>query len=235
LAATPRDMDDETGSERTCIVTRARLSPDEMIRFVAGPSGDIVPDLRRRLPGRGVWVTATAEAVSKAMKGGNFARSLKKPVSAPNSLAEDLDRLIEKDALQSLAMANKAGLVVAGAAKVEAQIGHGDVAALIHAQDGSADGIRKIGQAVSRKYGPNPDPLADPLPRIDFFASGQLDLALGRSNVIHAALRRGAASQAFLTRCGRLARYRGVFTSDTRAGRVRNDAASVEISGGKDD
>jgi predicted RNA-binding protein YlxR (DUF448 family) len=231
LAATPRDMDDETGSERTCIVTRARLSPDEMIRFVAGPSGDIVPDLRRRLPGRGVWVTATAEAVSKAMKGGNFARSLKKPVSTPNSLAEDLDRLIEKDALQSLAMANKAGLVVAGAAKVEAQIGHGDVAALIQAQDGSADGIRKIGQAISRKYGSE----ADLLPRIDFFASGQLDLALGRSNVIHAALRRGAASQAFLTRCGRLARYRGVFTSDTRAGRVRNDAASVEISGGKDD
>jgi predicted RNA-binding protein YlxR (DUF448 family) len=224
-------MDDETGSERTCIVTRARLSPDEMIRFVAGPSGDIVPDLRRRLPGRGVWVTATAEAVRKAMKGGNFARSLKKPVSTPDSLAEDLDRLIEKDALQSLAMANKAGLVVAGAAKVEAQISHGDVAALIQAQDGSADGIRKIGQAISRKYGSEPDPL----PRIDFFASGQLDLALGRSNVIHAALRRGAASQAFLTRCGRLARYRGVFTSDTRAGRVRNDAASVEISGGKDD
>jgi predicted RNA-binding protein YlxR (DUF448 family) len=226
-------MDDETGSERTCIVTRARLSPDEMIRFVAGPSGDIVPDLRRRLPGRGVWVTATAEAVGKAMKGGNFARSLKKPVSTPDSLADDLDRLIEKDALQSLAMANKAGLVVAGAAKVEAQIGHGDVAAIIHAQDGSADGIRKIGQAVSRKYGSD----GDPLPRIDFFASRQLDLALGRANVIHAALRRGAASQAFLTRCGRLARYRGVFTSDTRADRVRNDAANVERSngGGRDD
>ena len=221
-------MDDETGSERTCIVTRARLSPDEMIRFVAGPSGDIVPDLRRRLPGRGVWVTATAEAVSKAMKGGNFARSLKKPVSTPDSLADDLDRLIEKDALQSLAMANKAGLVVAGAAKVEAQIGHGDVAAVIHAQDGSADGIRKIGQAISRKYGSD----GDPLPRIDFFASRQLDLALGRANVIHAALRRGAASQAFLTRCGRLARYRGVFTSDTRADKVRNDAANVERSNG---
>jgi len=221
-------MDDETGSERTCIVTRARLSPDEMIRFVAGPSGDIVPDLRRRLPGRGVWVTATAEAVGKAMKGGNFARSLKKPVSTPDSLADDLDRLIEKDTLQSLAMANKAGLVVAGAAKVEAQIGHGDVAAVIHAQDGSADGIRKIGQAISRKYGSD----GDPLPRIDFFASRQLDLALGRTNVIHAALRRGAASQAFLTRCGRLARYRGVFTSDTRADKVRNDAANVERSNG---
>jgi hypothetical protein len=35
-----------------------------------------------------------------------------------------------------------------------------------------------------------------------------LDLALGRANVIHAALRKGAASDAFLAKCRRLAHYR---------------------------
>ena len=30
---------------------------DELIRFVVGPDG-VVPDLKRKLPGRGLWVTA---------------------------------------------------------------------------------------------------------------------------------------------------------------------------------
>ena len=54
--ARPRDG----GNDRMCIVTRARRSPDEMIRFVADPGGEIVPDIKRKLPGRGVWVTAEA-------------------------------------------------------------------------------------------------------------------------------------------------------------------------------
>jgi predicted RNA-binding protein YlxR (DUF448 family) len=195
---------EEGGNDRMCIVTRARLSPDELIRFVADPDGEIVPDLKRRLPGRGVWVTATIELVGEAVKRQAFARGLKTTVRAPADLAVRVDRLLEQDALQSLAMANKAGLVVAGAAKVVAAIETGAIAGLVEANDGGADGARKLYQALTRRFGA----AASKVPRIELFASSQLDLALGRTNVIHAALETGKASEAFLARCRRLAAYR---------------------------
>jgi len=52
--------------ERICIVTRAVAPVDALIRFVVAPDGAVVPDLRRRLPGRGIWVTAKADHVETA-------------------------------------------------------------------------------------------------------------------------------------------------------------------------
>ena len=49
---------DDLMNERMCIVTRETLPADEMIRFVAGPDGSVVPDLKRTLPGRGCSVKA---------------------------------------------------------------------------------------------------------------------------------------------------------------------------------
>lgn len=193
----------DEGSQRTCIVTRAKLPPDELLRFVLGPDGHVVPDLKRKLPGRGVWVQATAKAVAEAVRRKAFTRGFKEPAQAPEDLAGRVDALIEKDALQSLSMANKAGLVTAGAFKVETEIASQAPAALIHARDGSPDGARKIAAALRRR-----GETAVATPRIELFASSQLDLALGRANVIHAALRKGAASNAFLARCRRLAHYR---------------------------
>lgn len=193
----------DEGSQRTCIVTRAKLPPDELLRFVLGPDGQVVPDLKRKLPGRGVWVQATAKAVAEAIRRKAFTRGFKEPAQAPGDLAERVDALIEKDALQSLSMANKAGLVATGAFKVETEIASQAPAALIHARDGSPDGARKIAAALRRR-----GETTAQTPRIELFASSQLDLALGRANVIHAALRKGAASNAFLARCRRLAHYR---------------------------
>ena len=61
------DDGDARGSLRRCIVTRSELSPDNLIRFVADPAGGIVPDIARKLPGRGVWVTGERSAVSRMM------------------------------------------------------------------------------------------------------------------------------------------------------------------------
>ena len=195
----------DTISERTCIVTREVRAPSDMLRFVVGPDGDVVPDLKRNLPGRGVWVTADAAHVAQAVKRSLFAKAFKDKVRVSATLTEEIDRIMEQQALQALSICNKAGLVTAGAAKIEKVLGSAPVAALIHATDGSADGIRKMGQLVTRTKGD----AAAKLPRVTLFASSQLDLALGRSNVIHAALKSGAASEAFLERCRRLALYRG--------------------------
>ena len=161
--------------------------------------------------------------VNEAVKRQAFARGLKAPCACPPILAARVDRLLERDALQSLAMANKAGLVVAGAAKVAAAIEAGAVAGLVQARDGGADGARKLRQALTRRFGE----AASKVPRIELFASCQLDLALGRTNVIHAALKTGAASEAFLARCRRLAAYRGAPAEPRRRPWTRRSIGAV--------
>jgi predicted RNA-binding protein YlxR (DUF448 family) len=198
------DFMDERGPERTCLVTRRKGSPDAMIRFVVGPEGQVVPDLRRRLPGRGVWVTASADTMAQAQRKGAFARGFRKPVTVSQTLAADVDALLEREALQALSLANKAGLVITGFAKVEAEIAAHRLAGLVHARDGGDDGVRKLTQALLRHHGE----AALRWPRVRLFGSDQLDLALGRTNVIHAALKTGAASDSFLSRCRALAVYR---------------------------
>jgi predicted RNA-binding protein YlxR (DUF448 family) len=207
-AARRRAPTERDGPERMCIVTRERRAPEELIRFVAGPDGRVVADIKAKLPGRGVWVTARAEIVEQAVRRQAFARGLKASAKAEKNLAADVDALLERDCLQSLSLANKAGAVVTGFAKVETAIGTGRVALLLHAKDASTDGIRKLGQAVRRRFG------AEGPPQINLFASSQLDLALGRANVVHAALDAEPASRAFLARCRRLAAYRSVRRAD---------------------
>jgi len=187
-----------------------------MIRFVIGPGAIVVPDLRQKLPGRGLWVTARAEKVSEAVKRQVFSRAFKAKVSASEHLAGEVEALLAADCLQSLSIANKAGAVVTGFGKVEDKIASGDVAALLHAADAGDDGVRKLSQALRRRFASTNDVISffpkdgdgqSATPQIKLFYSAQLDLALGRSNVIHAALLRSAASEAFLKRFWKLSNY----------------------------
>ena len=186
-------------------MTGVKDDPEAMLRFALAADGSVVPDIRRKLPGRGVWTRLSVETVRRAAVKGAFARAFRARAEAPVSLAETVDALLERDALQSLSMANKAGLLVAGASRVDAAIVAGGVAALILASDGAPDGAAKRGQALRAKLGPATGTIA----RINVFSSSQLGLALGKANVIHAALKSGAASSAFLARVERLRRYRG--------------------------
>jgi uncharacterized protein len=199
----PRDK--TAGAERLCIATRAVKPVAEMIRFVAGPDGGIVPDLKRKLPGRGVWTTATRAALATAVARGAFARGLRRPVRVPPDLSATTERLLEMAALDALSMAYKAGVLEIGFARVAAALGTPDIAALVHAREAAPDGVRKLAQAAQQRLGNR----ATGLPCVTGFASAQLDLALGRSNVIHAALLAGPASEAFLARYRRLLGFRG--------------------------
>ena len=129
-----------------------------------------------------------------------FARGFRQPVQASAELAREVDELLAADALQFLGLVNKAGLAVAGAAKVESALRSGRVVALIHASEGAQDGIDKLDR-LARGLGLN-------VTTINLFESARLDLALGRTNVIHAALHAGPASAAFLAKIARLIAYR---------------------------
>jgi uncharacterized protein len=196
--------------ERTCIVTRRTGSPAELIRFVVGPDGQVVPDLKGGLPGRGAWVTATAEAVGQAVKRRAFARAFKAEVKASGGLADEIDAALRADLRQALSLANKAGAVVSGFAKVEAAVAGGSVAALVHAAEAAEDGRRKLAGALRKRLG---DAISG-LPIVTELKGDELDLALGRSNVIHAALVAGPGSDGFLARWRRLRRYRGAGAAD---------------------
>ncbi|GGE29288.1 DNA-binding protein [Agaricicola taiwanensis] len=199
--------DDRSATERLCAVTRQVRPVSELVRFVRAPDGSIAPDLKRKLPGRGVWVTAHRSDVAEAVKRRAFSRSLKQEVAVDPALADRVDALYLKAALDLLSLANKAGKVVTGFSKVEALISGGDPVAVLHASDAAPDGVRKIEQ-ILRRAG-----LESRVRRLAPFDGPQMDLALGRSNVIHAALIADAVSKAFLARADDLARYRENFAA----------------------
>lgn len=72
----------ETGSERTCAGCRRQAARAALLRFVVGPGEPcLVPDPRRRLPGRGVSVHPTRECLRRAVERGGFARALRTKLS----------------------------------------------------------------------------------------------------------------------------------------------------------
>jgi uncharacterized protein len=187
--------------QRLCAATRSVRPTSELIRFVVGPHGEAVPDVKGKLPGRGIWVTATRTALDEAIKRKAFARGFKREVRLPSDFVARTEELLEKGVRDALAMAGKAGLVAAGFVRAETALVNQEVVALLHATEASAEGTRKLEAAGRRRS-------ERPLVVIGFLTSAQLDLALNRPNVIHAALLAGPASEAVLARCRRLERFR---------------------------
>lgn len=189
--------------ERMCLVTR-RTRPDcELIRFVSGPDGVIVPDIQSRLPGRGVWVTAERTMLTQAASGKLFARGLKADVRVSADLADQVSALLKASALGRLGLARKAGQLAVGFTKVAAAIESSKAGTVLVATDGAEDGRRKM-QAIVRR-----NRRANGLQIIDCWSSEELSLAIGRTNVIHAAVLAGPAGESFKQAVLRLLRYEG--------------------------
>jgi uncharacterized protein len=199
----------EEGTERLCAVTRRACEPELLLRFVSGPDGSVVPDLARKLPGRGVWLTATRATVLQAVRQKVFARSFKREVIASDQLADLVGDLMLRRVLEYLALANKAGLAISGFAKVDRALDKGKVHALLQASDGAEDGIRKLDQKFGHVLREAGVPVAGRDRRsVRFLTIEELSLAIGRTNVVHAGLLVGGTSKTFLTEAERLLRYR---------------------------
>jgi predicted RNA-binding protein YlxR (DUF448 family) len=209
------------GTERTCALTRELKPAAEMVRFVVGPGGEAVPDVKRKLPGRGIWVTATRAAIEDAIKRNVFVRGFKQDVRVAHDLAEQTERLLERAVLDALAIAGKAGTVVSGFSKVETAVGRDDILALIHAADARDDGKRKLAAALHR----NTSGKSSEIVVIDAFTGAQLDLALNRPNVVHAALLAGPGGETFLARAARLTCFRTGFSPDAVSAHAPTDGA----------
>jgi predicted RNA-binding protein YlxR (DUF448 family) len=203
------------GAERLCAVTRTVKPVGDLIRFVVGPDG-IVPDLKRKLPGRGLWITADRPTLKDAITRNVFARGFKRDIRATAELIDLTELLLQQGALDALSIAGKAGLVLTGFAKVEAAIARESIVGLVHAADAGPDGVAKLAGTLRHR------PDADRVTMIKTFATAQLDLALGRSNVVHAALLAGPANDTFLARFARLERFRSGEPGDGGRNSIRN-------------
>jgi predicted RNA-binding protein YlxR (DUF448 family) len=226
LAFADPDLDngprtEKSATVRMCAVTRKVRPIDELIRFVVAPTGEVMPDLKRKLPGRGLWVSASRKLVAEAVRRHQFTKGFKRDVRVAPGLAADTENLLIRSVIEALAMAAKAGQVVAGFGKVEDALAQGQARALIHASDGAADGIRKLDAAARQNAGINAE--SNQIRVVTALTSEQLDLALGRSNVVHAALLAGPASKTFLSRSQTLVRYR-MADDDGTAGKTAENS-----------
>ena len=211
---------------RMCALTRAEKPAAELIRFVLGPDGILVPDTEAKADGRGVWVSLSRDAVAEAVRRKVFARSLKTEVRLPEDLPGLTQLRLEQRYLGALGMARKAGQLTFGATKVRALIEGGDLIALITATDAAPDGRSKMAGALrALHYAAAEDGIEGfEVPHFELLSSEQMGLALGLENVIHAALTKGAAAQAAVEKARRLALYTAKPTgSDTDRTAVDGD------------
>ena len=182
-ARTIKQEEDEgvEGPLRRCIATGEVQSPDLMVRFVAAPSGSVVADVAHKLPGRGMWLTASREAITRATSKGLFAKAAKAPLLSSPSLADDVERLLVKRLQDHLGLAKRAGVLIAGFQKVEEafQIGKYKIDVLVEAQDSGAADRKKL-MNWARRVGD--------VSVIGCLTGEEIGLALGRESVVHAAL-----------------------------------------------
>jgi uncharacterized protein len=184
------------GPMRTCIVTGTEGTPERMIRFVVGPDGEVVPDLARRLPGRGMWVRAERSAVERAVAKRLFAKAARAAVRAPDDLPERVERLLLERPLADLGRARRAGRAVSGFVKVEQLIAQRRAGLLVVADEADGDGLGKL--------------TATGLPIVRLGDATALGGLFGREQAVYVAVARDDAGGEFIQRIAvGAARWRG--------------------------
>ena len=198
----------EASRQRRDIVSGEVMEEARLIRFVSGPDGAVVPDLARKLPGRGLWVAADRVSVDTAARRGLFARSAKAKVTAPKDLGDIVQALLRMRLLSGLGLARRGGELVNGFEKVSAALSSGKATWLIEAANGAPDGRRKMLAVVRRRT---------PAPQVfGLFTAEELGLALGLENVIHTAFLAGRAAERWAIDVRRLAGFSPLLPEDWR-------------------
>lgn len=169
---------------RRCIVTRQALEKPAMIRFVIDSEGRVTPDLKERLPGRGLWVTASREALDQAVARNAFSKAAKQSVKIDRDLADRVVALAKRELTELLGLARKSGQLVAGFEKVDAALRADKVRVLVAASDGAVDGRGKLARIAGSGV-----EICAPL------TAAELAQALGREHAVHAAIKAGGIAE----------------------------------------
>lgn len=188
------------GTLRQCAVTRERLAPDALIRFVRGPDGTVIPDTFGKLPGRGAWVTAERSCLEEGLITNVFSRAFKAQSTPMDGIVEEVERQLSRRCNGLLGMAKKSGVAVLGFDQVRAYIRKKAPGWLIEASDGAEDGRNKVHFLAKAIY--------EDVNVAGAMSSAELGVAFGREHVIHALLEQGSLSDAFSIAYRRLIGFR---------------------------
>lgn len=206
----------EAENERRCVLLGESQAAKELIRMVQGPDGCLVPDIKGKLPGRGLWISSDRALIEKALEDGSFikaaSRALKQSIKKdqiPEGLVDMMERLLAKQALSRLGIEKRAAHVVSGFEKVRAELrGKRRPLLLVNATDGAEDGKHKL-SALAEAIG---------VKVVEIFDREELSLALGRDNVVHVVLLSGGAKSRLIADVERLAGFRSNAMSNDMAG-----------------
>jgi len=204
LAAAIRAKDDEAMlRERRCIVSGETLSEDRLIRFAVSPDGEAVPDVAAVLPGRGIWVEASAKTLAAAVKKNLFAKAAKAKVKVAADIVAKVELQLVARMQADLGLARRAGQLLLGFDTVTGEIQSATPPALlVEASDGAPDGKRKVFAAAHAR--------SLKIETIECLTSHELGVAVGRENVIHAALKSGRLQERLYFDGKRLSGFRTV-------------------------
>lgn len=191
-----RDESDERSPTRRCIVTRAVRARAELLRFVVGPDGVVVPDLAERLPGRGLWVSSRRDVLEKACAKNAFARAARSPARVPADLVDTVEARLADRCLRLVELARRAGEAVGGFEKVQEWLRTGRVKLLLVAVDGAPGSKEKLRR------------LAKGVPVAGLFSAAELGSAFGREQVVNAAVAHGGLVRRLQAEIFRLSGFR---------------------------
>jgi predicted RNA-binding protein YlxR (DUF448 family) len=186
---------------RRCIVTRQALEKPAMIRFVLDPEDRVVPDLKEKLPGRGLWVTADREVLAQAAAKNAFAKAARQSAKVPADLVERVAELAKREVAELIGLARKSGQLRAGFEKVQIALQNGRVRVLVAASDGAEDGRSKLARlaaGVASVRGGSGVEIVAPL------TAAELAQALGRDHAVHAAIAESGIAERIIIACRRL-------------------------------
>ncbi len=200
------ETDQTSGPERKCLATGEVQPKQGLIRFVLGPDGQVYPDVMGKLPGRGVYITATRDALETAVKKKLFSRGFKTQVTVGDNIIAEVERLVLRRLIDLISLSRKSGHAIAGYEKVKDWLYKEDAWVLIQALDGSARGKTKLSTPYKGKF-------------IGCLTADELGMAFGRETVIHAALASGGLSKRVVHEAQRLQGLRDVI--DVKGGKGR--------------
>ena len=168
---------------RKCIVSGEILTKDQLLRFVVGPNNEIIPDFKKKLPGKGIYVSNSKVNLQKAIEKNLFAKALKKNVKIVENLESMVESILHNSALQAVSLSRKGGAFITGMEKVLEALKKDKVEFLLEASDAGADGKEKILRAAKN------------IEVFSFFTSEELDKALDRINTVHCAFTKSEISK----------------------------------------
>ena len=156
------------------------------------PDGEVAPDVRARAPGRGAWIGVSRVQLDAASAKGKLKSALQRAfktneIHVPVDLGERIEQALRQTALDRLGMEARASNLINGTDRIATAARSGKVHMLLHAADAGEDGRRSLDQAW-RVGGGEAQGVIFPEERTI------LSMALGRENVVHAALTDPAAA-----------------------------------------